>query len=61
MDGDVNENKKRSRGLSQEDDEDDDEDDDVPGKKQFSADVLLNFPCSDYLTWCKYFMFNKNK
>lgn len=29
-DGDVNENNKRSRGLSQEDDEEDDEDDDVP-------------------------------
>lgn len=48
-DGDVNENNKRSRGLSQEDDEEDDEDDDVPGNKQFSVDVLLTFPCNDYL------------
>lgn len=39
-DGDVNENNKRSRGLSQEDDEEDDEDDDVPGNKQLSVDVL---------------------
>ena len=36
----MNENNKRSRGLSQEDDEDDDEDDDVPGNKQFSVDGL---------------------
>lgn len=48
-DGDVNENNKRSRGLSQEDDEEDDEDDDVPGNKQFSVDVSLNSPCNDYL------------
>ena len=36
----MNENSKRSRGLSQDDDEEDDEDDDVPGNKQFSVDVL---------------------
>ena len=36
----MNENNKRSRGLSQEDDEEDDEDDDVPGNKQFSVDGL---------------------
>ena len=36
----MNENNKRSRGLSQEDDEEDDEDDDVPGNKQFFVDVL---------------------
>ena len=45
----MNENNKRSRGLSQEDDEEDDEDDDVPGNKQFSVDVSLNSPCNDYL------------
>ena len=44
----MNENNKRSRGLSQEDDEEDDEDDDVPGNKQFSVDVLYNFSCNDY-------------
>lgn len=32
VDGDVNENDKRSRGLSQDDDEEDDEDEDIPGK-----------------------------
>ena len=31
IDGDVNENDKRSRGLSQDDDEEDDEDEDIPG------------------------------
>ena len=36
----MNENNRRSRGLSQEDDEEDDEDDDVPGNKQFSVDGL---------------------
>ena len=46
----MNENNKRSRGLSQEDDEEDDEDDDVPGNKQFSVDGLLSFPCNDYGT-----------
>lgn len=33
LDGDVNENDKRSRGLSQDDDEEDDEDEDIPGKQ----------------------------
>ena len=39
----MNENNKRSRGLSQEDDEEDDEDDDVPGNKQFSVDFFIKF------------------
>lgn len=34
VDGDVNENEKKSRGFSQDDDEEDDEDDDIPGKEQ---------------------------
>ena len=33
LDGDVNENDKRSSGLSQDDDEEDDEDEDIPGKQ----------------------------
>lgn len=33
VDGDVNENEKKSRGFSQDDDEEDDEDDDIPGKE----------------------------
>ena len=32
-DGDVNENDKRSRGLSQDDEEEDDEDEDIPGER----------------------------
>ena len=36
LDGDVNENDRRSRGLSQDDDEEDDEDEDIPGKETHS-------------------------
>lgn len=45
VDGDVNENEKKSRGFSQDDDEEDDEDDDIPGKEQlgFLSFWSLNF------------------
>ena len=37
----MNENDKRSRGLSQDDDEEDDEDEDIPGDNKFFDRAIL--------------------